>query len=114
MSVNSKQYAPDLNQLKKSPTYIHFSFETYSYNTEISFIKGIMILNACVCIYWGGRVVRRCWANFQCRGVLLIWLIVGQGPNALAVSAGGGCFDIFLSSVFSHFFLPLLERPDID
>ena len=24
-----------------------------------------------------------------------IWAIVGQGPNALAVSAGGGCLDIF-------------------
>ena len=29
------------------------------------------------------------------RGVLLIWLIVGQGPTALAVSAGGGYLDIF-------------------
>ena len=24
-----------------------------------------------------------------------IWLIVGQGPTALAVSSGGGCLDIF-------------------
>ena len=24
-----------------------------------------------------------------------IWIIVGQGPTALAVSAGGGCLDIF-------------------
>ena len=38
----------------------------------------------------GGRVVRRCWVNFQCRGVLLIWIIVGQGPIALAKGAGGG------------------------
>ena len=28
-------------------------------------------------------------------GVLLIWLIVGQGPTVLAVGAGGGCLDIF-------------------
>ena len=28
-------------------------------------------------------------------GVLLIWMIIGQGPIALAVSAGGGCLDIF-------------------
>ena len=27
----------------------------------------------------GGRLVRRCWVNFQCRGVLLIWIILGQG-----------------------------------
>ena len=49
----------------------------------------------------GGRVVRRCWVNFQCRGVLLIWIIVGQGPIALAVGAGGGCLEIF--SLIYHF-----------
>ena len=27
--------------------------------------------------------------------VLLIWIIVGQGPTALVVGAGGGCLDIF-------------------
>ena len=24
-----------------------------------------------------------------------VWMIVGQGPTALAVDAGGGCLDIF-------------------
>ena len=43
----------------------------------------------------GGRVVRWCWVNFQCRGVLLIWIIVRQRPTALAVGADGGCLDIF-------------------
>ena len=33
--------------------------------------------------------------DFQCRGVLLIWITVGQGPTALTVGAGGGCLDIF-------------------
>ena len=45
--------------------------------------------------------MRWCWVNFQFRGVLLIWLIVGQGPTALAVGAGGGCLDIFLLSPLS-------------
>ena len=40
-------------------------------------------------------MVRWSWVNFQCRGVLLVWMIVGQGPFALAVGAGGGCLDIF-------------------
>ena len=40
-------------------------------------------------------MVRRCWVDFQCRGVLLIWIIVGQGPVALAVGADRGCLDIF-------------------
>ena len=36
-------------------------------------------------------MVRWSWVNFQCRGVLLIWIKVGQGPTALVVGAGGGC-----------------------
>ena len=40
-----------------------------------------------------------------------IWIIVGQGPTALAGAAGGGCLDILLSSVLS--FSPTLW-PDID
>ena len=44
-----------------------------------------------------------------------IWMIVGQGPIALAVGAVGGCLDIFLSSITSLFFLPVSgRRPDID
>ena len=50
---------------------------------------------------WGGRVVRRCWVNFQCRGVLRTWITVGQGPIVLALGAGGGCLDIF--SLIYHF-----------
>ena len=33
--------------------------------------------------------------KFQALGVLLFRKIVGQGPNALIVGAGGGCLDIF-------------------
>ena len=44
-----------------------------------------------------------------------IWSIVGQGPTALAVGAGGGCLDILLSSILSLLFLPLFgRRPDIN
>ena len=48
--------------------------------------------------------MRWCWVNFQCRGILLIWSRVGQGPTALAVGAGGGCLDIF-SLVYQFSFL---------
>ena len=63
----------------------------------------------------GGLVVRWSWVNFQCRAVLqfgsgwlggamvlgklpvpgrpTLWMIVGQGPMALAL--GAGCLDIF-------------------
>ena len=64
----------------------------------------------------GGRVVRWCWVNFQCRGVLLIWIRVGQGPTALAMGAGGGCLDIFTLIYHFSFLSPSLSgrRPDID
>ena len=45
-----------------------------------------------------------------------VWIIVGQGPTALAGGADWGCLDIFfLSSIISVFLLPLSgRRPDID
>ena len=47
--------------------------------------------------------------------LLLVWMIVGQGPIALAVGAGGVVWTFFLSSIFSLFFLPVFgRRPDID
>ena len=51
--------------------------------------------------------------NFQCWGVLLIWIIVGQGPTALSISAGGACLDIF-SLVYLFSFSLSGRRPDID
>ena len=41
-------------------------------------------------------------------GVLLIWIIVGQGPTALAVGAGGGCLDIFTLVYHFSFLSPSL------
>ena len=46
-------------------------------------------------------MMRWYWVNFQCRGVLQILIIVGQGPIALAVGAGGSCMDIF--TLVCHF-----------
>ena len=58
-------------------------------------------------------VVQWCWINFQYRGVLLIWIIEGQGPTALAVGVGGGCLDIFFcTSIISFSFsLSLRDGP---
>ena len=48
-------------------------------------------------------------------GRVLVWIKVGQGPTAHAVGAVDDCLDIFLSSIFSLFFLSLPgRRPDID
>ena len=65
-------------------------------------------------------MVRWYWVNFQFRGMLLIWIIVGQGSTALAVGAGGGHLDII--SLIYHFSVLSLspslslsgKRPDID
>ena len=54
----------------------------------------------------GYRVERWCWVNFQYRGVLRIWIIVGQRPAALTEDAGGVCLDIF-SLVHDFSFLSL-------
>ena len=44
-----------------------------------------------------------------------IWMIVGQGPTALAVGAVGVVWTFLLSSVLSLLCLPLFgRRPDID
>ena len=52
--------------------------------------------------------MRRCWVNFQCRGFLLIWIAVGQGPIVLAVGAGGGCLDIYSLIIHFSFLSPRL------
>ena len=57
-----------------------------------------------------GRVVQWCWVDFQCLGVLLIWIKVEQGPTAPAVGAGGGYVDIF-SLVYQFFSLSLGDGP---
>ena len=45
----------------------------------------------------------------------LIWIIVGQGPMALAVGASGVCLDIFDSRLSFLFFFSLCGRQaDID
>ena len=57
-------------------------------------------------------MVRWCWVNFQCRGVLLILIIVRQGPTALTVGVGGGCLDTFtLFSVLFSLALSLGDGP---
>ena len=43
-----------------------------------------------------------------------ISMIVGQGPTALVVSAGGVVWTFLLSSIFTVLFLPFFgRRPDI-
>ena len=55
-------------------------------------------------IIGGSPVVR--W----CRDIPLIWIIVVQGPTALAIGPGGGVWTFFLSStLFSLLSASLLE-----
>ena len=70
-----------------------------------------------ICFGWLVGVVG--WCN--CPGKLPVpgrptfWIIVGKGPIALAVGAGGGVWTFLLSSILSLLFLPLSgRRPDID
>ena len=52
--------------------------------------------------------MRWCWINFQCRGVLLIWIKVGQGPTALAVGAGRVVWTFFSLIYLFSFLSPSL------
>ena len=50
--------------------------------------------------------------NFQCWSVLLIRIIVEQGPTVLTEGVDGGCFDIFSHlSFLSSFSLSLGDGP---
>ena len=51
----------------------------------------------------GGAIV-----DFQGRGVLLIWIIVGQVPTALAAGVSGGCLDIFSPNCYFSLLFPSL------
>ena len=86
---------------------LHFSLK------QCCIFKTSVAYGICVIVFHvigGGWVVRWSWVNFQCRGVLLVWIRVGQGPIALAVGAGGGGLDIFtLIYPFSPFSPSLRE-----
>ena len=56
-------------------------------------------------------MVRWSWVNFQCQDVLLVCIRVGQGPAALAVSAGGGCLDLDIFTLTYPFSLSLGDDP---
>ena len=65
-----------------------------------------------LCNVRDGQVVRRSCLNFQRWGVLLIWILVGQGPIALVIGAGRGCLDIFsLICLFSFLYPSLGDGP---
>ena len=66
---------------------VYREFPLQDFTTVLSFCSGC---NGDGC----GRAM--VLGNSQCLGVLLIWIIAGQGPTVLAVVAGGVLFDFFL------------------
>ena len=59
---------------------------------------------------WGGRMVRWCWVNFQCRGVLLL---SKARTFCVCRRCGWGLFGHFFShlSLLSSFSLSLADGP---
>ena len=57
--------------------------------------------------------MRLCWGDFQCLGILLLWKIVGQGPIAFVVGAGGGCLTFLCSPKGEHIVAALSLRPSV-
>ena len=57
--------------------------------------KIIPKLSAIFFLIWGWLGGAMVLGKLPVPGRPTIWIIVGQGPTALAVGAGGGCLDIF-------------------
>ena len=69
--------------------FVVFSYVHLKQISHRKAIKSFIQSHISVLYFRSGQVVRWYWANFQCRGVLLVWIKVGQGPIALAVGSGG-------------------------
>ena len=54
------------------------------------------LANICLPFYRGWSGGAMVLGKLPVLGHPTIWMIVGQGPTALAVGAGGGCLDIFI------------------
>ena len=74
--------------------------------------KGRFLVRIC-CIKWGWSGDAMVLGKLPVPGRPTIWIIVGKGPTALAIGAGGGCLDIF-SLVYHFSFLSPSLWPDID
>ena len=101
-------------KLQTTHFFVVFSYVHLKQISHRKAIKSFIQSHISVLYFRSGQMVRWYWANF--RGILLVWIKVGQGPATFAVGSNGGCFDVcFLSSVSSHFFLPpSRRRPDTD
>ena len=60
---------------------------------------------------WGWSGGAKVLGKLPVPGRPTIWMIVGQGPIALAVGAGGGCLDIFTLRYLSSVSLSLGGGP---
>ena len=81
--------------LQTTHFFVVFSYVNLKQISHRKAIKSFIQSHISVVYFRSGQVVRWYWANFQCRGVLLVWIKVEQGPTALAVGSGGSCFLIY-------------------
>ena len=79
------------------------------------FLVQTVVLDRPFLIFWWVVRCAMVLGKLPVPGRPTIWIIVGQGPTALAVGAGGVAWTFLLSSILSLLFLPLFgRRPDID
>ena len=76
-----------------------------------TFLSPLSFLSSFSLLRWSGGA--KVLGKLPVPGVLLIWMIVGQGPIALVVGAGGGLFGHFFShlSFLFSFSLSLGDGP---
>ena len=65
------------------------------------FYSGFCIYHKSPSLTWGRSGDAMVLGKFQFRGVLLIWIILGQGSTALVVNAGGIVWIFSLIYLFS-------------
>ena len=73
-----------------------------------------MQIKASFPVSWGWSGCAMVLGKLLVPGRPTIWISVGQGPNVLAVGAGGGCLDIFILIYPFSPLSPFGRRPDID
>ena len=63
----------------------------------IHIVSVVCPLNLCVWLGWANVL-----GSFQCRGILLLWHIIGQGPAVLVAGAGWVGFFFYVFFFSSH------------
>ena len=84
-----------------SPTVLFLPYLAFLFLLFLNYIGSPFLFLPFLIFVWGWSGGAKVLDELPAPGRPTIWIIVGQGPTALAVGAGGGCLDIF--TLIYHF-----------